>query len=461
MPENVDLLNELSIDKKDRIEPPKRSSSASILVTLLCLSLILGGGAWWYFQEKSSPVKVKVEMAVVTQQPQSLISPQANQPNAQSGEEWASKQRGASKVLNATGYVTARRKATVSSKSTGRIHDVFIEEGMFVEEGQVLAELDSTNVKKELLLAQANLTSAEARRNEINARLIEARKSLARNKQLNKSRLLSDSELDAAQAAYDTLRAQLVTRQAEVESARSRVNLQQQLLDDLVIKAPFAGVVVSKNAQPGEMISPISAGGGFTRTGICSIVDMNSLEIEVDVNEAYINRVKPNQKVEALLDAYPEWKISAYVIAIIPTADRQKATVRVRIGFDELDARILPEMGIKVAFLDQQSEFSGLENTNNKNSQENNLLAKQEKETSSIKTERFLDVIIIPDQALLKDREPYRIFVVQGNIVRETLIKAEVTATGDWWVKEGLKPGERFVIDAPPALKDGDEVTIQ
>ena len=132
--------------------------------------------------------------------------------------------------------------------------------------------------------------------------------------------------------------------------AERQVAYWEQQLDDTIIRAPFSGIVTSKNAQPGEMISPISAGGGFTRTGICTIVDMESLEIEIDVNESYINRVGAGQAVEATLDAYPEWKIPCKVIAIIPTADRQKSTVKVRVGFDKLDPRILPEMSVKVAF---------------------------------------------------------------------------------------------------------------
>ena len=122
----------------------------------------------------------------------------------------------------------------------------------------------------------------------------------------------------------------------------------------MVVRAPFDGVAISKDAQPGEMISPVSAGGGFTRTGICTIVDMSSLEIEVDVSESYINRVKPNQPVEAILDAYPDWRIPAHVITTVPTADRQKATVRVRIGFEELEPRILPDMGVKVSFFNER-----------------------------------------------------------------------------------------------------------
>jgi RND family efflux transporter MFP subunit len=253
-------------------------------------------------------------------------------------------------LLNASGYVVARREATVSSKVTGKVVEVLIEEGQHVEKDQILARVDSSNLKASLDLAQAQLASAKSALEETQVRLHAADLELRRISGLAANHVASASDLDQATADANALRARLEQQRADVAVAERQVTVWQQQMDDTLIRAPFSGIVVAKSAQPGEMISPISAGGGFTRTGICTIVDMNSLEVEIDVNESYINRVQLGQPVEATLDAYPDWKIPCKVLAIIPTADRQKATVKVRVAFDKLDPRILPEMGVKVAF---------------------------------------------------------------------------------------------------------------
>jgi RND family efflux transporter MFP subunit len=257
-------------------------------------------------------------------------------------------------VLDASGYVVARRQATVSSKVTGKVIEVFVEEGMRVEKDQVVAKLDDTTQQAQLSLARARAESSRALLDEIEAALRNARLERDRFRDLVERNLTSQSSVDAAEATFDQLAARLATGRENVTVAERNVELAQDSLSNMTIKAPFAGMVVSKNAQPGEMISPISAGGGFTRTGICTIIDTDSLEIEVDVNEAYIQRVKAGQSVSATLDAYAEWRIPAEVIAIVPTADRQKATVKVRIGFLERDERVLRDMGVKVAFLDAE-----------------------------------------------------------------------------------------------------------
>lgn len=261
-------------------------------------------------------------------------------------------------VLNASGYVVARRQATVSSKVTGKVAEVFIEEGMTVKEGQPLARLDDTTLMPLHSLAQRQLESSRKNLAEVEVRLAEAQRTLKRTEKLVKDKLVSESQLDTAQSEVHATEARLEALKADVAVAQGSLKVRDQDLDDLQVRAPFAGVVVSKDAQPGEMVSPISAGGGFTRTGIATLVDMDSREIEVDVNEAFINRVHSNQKTEAVLDAYPDWTIPSHVINIVPTADRQKATVRVRIGFDQLDPRILKDMGVKVSFLDEAEKQS-------------------------------------------------------------------------------------------------------
>ncbi|HUR35557.1 MAG TPA: efflux RND transporter periplasmic adaptor subunit, partial [Vicinamibacterales bacterium] len=257
-------------------------------------------------------------------------------------------------VLNASGYVTARRRATVSAKVTGKVLEVFVEEGKAVRAGQVLARLDDSQVRAALSVTQAQLESARRGAAEDEARLRSAELTLGRLEQLVKEQVVGKAELDTARAEVDSLKARIAMAQQQVRVAESLVTQRQTDLADMTVRAPFDGVAISKDAQPGEMISPISAGGGFTRSGIATIVDMSSLEIEVDVSEVYINRVRPGQPVDAVLDAYKDWQIPGHVITTVPSADRQKATVRVRIGFDKLDPKILPDMGVKVAFFEER-----------------------------------------------------------------------------------------------------------
>jgi len=317
-------LNALRIDRGQ--EPPP--SKAWLKVTLGVLVVVVAAAvAWWMLRPRS----VLVRTTTV--------------------EEAAPSSGGASSVLNASGYVTARRQATVSSKVTGKVVDVLVEEGMKVEKDQILARLDASQARQALALTEAQLEATRRLIDETDARLHEAAIRKARVRDLVAGGVSSKSDWDAVEAEVNVLEAQLATQRQRVLAAEREVDIQRQYLEDTIIRAPFAGVAISKNAQPGEIISPMSAGGGFTRTGISTIVDMTSLEIEVDVNEAYIERVQPGQKVQATLDAYRDWAIPATVITTIPAADRQKATVTVRIAFDQLDPRILPDMGIKVAFL--------------------------------------------------------------------------------------------------------------
>ncbi|HEY1077503.1 MAG TPA: efflux RND transporter periplasmic adaptor subunit [Fontimonas sp.] len=255
-------------------------------------------------------------------------------------------------VLDASGYVVARRQATVSSKVTGKVVEVLVEEGMAVKAGDVLARIDDINAVAQRQLADAQLAAARAQLVEVRVQQAEAQRQLERTRELAERKLVSVQALDTAQAAYDAQTARLASTQSNVEVAERGVQVQKRNVEDTVVRAPFDGVITVKNAQPGEMISPLSAGGDGTRTGIGTLVDMESLEIEVDVNENFINRVSPGQPVAARLNAYPDWEIPAEVVAVIPTADRSKATVKVRVGFKQRDPRILPDMGVRVAFRD-------------------------------------------------------------------------------------------------------------
>ena len=340
-------------------------------------------------------------------------------------------------VLNATGYVTARRRATVSSKITGKVVEVNVEEGMAVREGQVLARLDDANARAALLLAEAQAEAARQAVAETEVRLAEARVTLRRRLQLVKDGLATQAEVDQAQAEVDSITARIAASRQQVRVAESQVAVQQTDLDNTVIRAPFGGVAISKDAQPGEMVSPVSAGGGFTRTGICTIVDMRSLEIEVDVNEAYINRVMPGQSVSAVLDAYPDWQIPTRVITMVPTADRQKATVLVRIGFNELDPRILPDMGVKVMFL------------------------REEEETAAQDAATRVRAVIVPKVAVRTESGQNLVFVVKGNVVERRAVKLGGADGDRLEVIAGLQSGEQVVSPLPADLQDGAQIRVQ
>jgi HlyD family secretion protein len=336
-------------------------------------------------------------------------------------------------VLNASGYVTPRRRATVAAKITGRVVEMLVEEGMAVGEGQVLARLDDAEARRRLELARADREVAVATIAETEVNLEDARRTLRRTEELFRQEVVGEQDLDHARAAAEALAARLESLRREVAAAGARVSLAEEDLANCTVRAPFAGIAVSKDAQVGEMVSPVSAGGGFTRTGISTIVDMQSLEIEVDVNESHIAKVQPGQRVEATLDAYPEWKIPAGVRTIIPTADRQKATVKVRIAFDALDPRILPDMGVKVSFLGEpEAEAAG-----------------------------GAARILVPRSALREEGESAVVYVLG----RENRLERRAVSTGrenggEVQVLAGLAPGERVVTAGPAGLRDGQRVRV-
>jgi len=335
-------------------------------------------------------------------------------------------------VLNASGYVVARRQATVAAKVTGKVKAVLIEEGMEVKEGQLLASLDDTTTQPLHELARRQLDSANKNLQEVEVRLAEAERNLRRSQQLRADKLVSEQALDTAQSEVSAINARLEALKSEVKVAQSSVRVRTQELDDLQVRAPFDGVVVSKDAQPGEMVSPISAGGGFTRTGIATVVDMDSREIEVDVNEAFINRVKADQKAEAVLDAYPDWTIPGHVINIVPTADRQKATVRVRIGFDQLDPRILPDMGVKVSFLDSRAGEAA--------------------------PAASRPVVRVPADAIMKEGDTSFVWRVNDDSLERVAVRTGGERNGQIEVLSGINAGDVLVGKAVDGLAEGAPV---
>lgn len=343
-------------------------------------------------------------------------------------------------VLDATGYVVARRRATVSSKATGKVMEVFVEEGMSVREGQILAVLDASIPNARLALAQSQLNAARAALDEIRVRIRQAELESERVDALAARELASRAESDRNQLALDALRARLARGERDVEVAERGLAVQRELLADFEIRAPFDGIVIAKAAQPGEMISPVSAGGGFTRTGICTIVDMESLEVEVDVNEEYITRVHPRQPASVRLNAYEELEIPAEVIATIPAADRGKATVRVRIGFLGRDPRILPDMGVRVAFLEAKNE------------------------TADAMPAREVAGVLVPRSAVFAANGANHVWVVAANRAERRHVEVAGDQGANARVVAGLRAGERVVDSLARErlsnLADGVEVRI-
>ena len=381
MSDKKDLLNDLKIDRSDNNNSEK--SPLLKIITLVVASIFILAVTKFIFLSEDELLEVSAYKA---------------KPAGQSNNSSAS-------VLDASGYVTARMQATVSSKITGKVLEVFIEEGMFVEKGQILAQLDDSAVQAELNFAKTQLK--------------EAQRVFNRTSELRKDNLASQASLDAAESQVDGLKA--------------RLDISKQIVADMQIRAPFSGVVINKAAQPGEMISPVSAGGGFTRTGIGTIVDMSSLEVEVDVNESYINRVQPGQPAITNLNAYPNWDISSEVIAIIPTADRNKATVKVRIGLLEKDARVLPDMGAKVSFLKDQ------------------IIEAPEK----------LEGVMIPSSSLIKEGNLSYVFVIRNGLITKTKVTVGSLSSNFSRISNGIEVGDNVVTDPNNELQNGQEVLIK
>ena len=381
MSDKKDLLNDLKIDRSEN------NKSEGSLVT----KFLLATGA--------------IVIALTFVQLVFLSEDELIEVNTYTAKSANQSDNAAASVLDASGYVTARMQATVSSKITGKVLEVYIEEGMFVEKDQILAQLDDSTVQAELNFAKTQLK--------------EARRIFNRTLELRKDNLASQAALDAAESQVDGLKA--------------RLDISKQIVADMQIRAPFSGVVINKAAQPGEMISPVSAGGGFTRTGIGTIVDMSSLEVEVDVNESYINRVQAGQPAITNLNAYPNWDIASEVIAIIPTADRNKATVKVRIGLLEKDGRVLPDMGAKVSFLKEQMN----------------------------EAPKKLEGVMVPSSSVIKEGNLSYVFVIKNGLLTKTKVSVGSSSSNFSRLINGVVAGDNVVTDPSNDLENGQEVLIK
>ncbi|MES2858859.1 MAG: efflux RND transporter periplasmic adaptor subunit [Pseudomonadota bacterium] len=407
MASSADLLKQLRID---RAAPPPPGSRRGLWIGLaIAAALLVLGAVGWFLFGRDKGVEVQTAAVVAI-----------------------GNGSGSASVLDATGYVVARRMATVSSKITGKVREVLIEEGQRVEAGEVMARLDPVDADAQRDLSASQLASAQSQIAGTQAQLKDAEANAARLGALVGQKLVSRAQFEQAVAQRDALRAQVATAQRNAQVARNSLAIASNGVDNTIVRAPFAGVVIAKSAQPGEIVSPLSAGGGFTRTGIGTIVDMDSLEIEVEVGEAFIGRVKPGMPVEATLNAYQDWKIPAEVIAIIPTADRGKATVKVRVALKQKDARIVPEMGVRVSFLEAAKPAA----TNAKPG------------------------VLAPTAAITQRDGKDVAFVMDGEVVRQRGVTIGRTLGEDREVLAGLVGGDVVVLDPPEQLADGSRVRL-
>jgi RND family efflux transporter MFP subunit len=407
-PDKGALLHQLRIDRGLREETAEVRRWPWLVGGALLLVLI--GAGLWLMKSGHTAVAVHTAMA----QPMTSGGPSTS-------------------VLDATGYVTARRQATVSAQITGKLSEVLIEEGDHVQAGQVLGRLDDTSQRAALAQAEAQFHSAQALLVQFQAQLAQDQRDVKRAEDLVQRKLVSEQAVEQARTLVDTQGAMLEQQRKQIDVAAANVRSAQVQLDYCTVRSPFAGVVIAKAAQVGEIVSPLSAGGGFTRTGIGTLVDMESLEIEVDVNEAYINRVLPKQPVASVLNAYPDWKIPSHVIAIIPTADRAKATVKVRIGLDLKDDRIVPDMGVRVSFLEEQKPVE--------------------------QDSRPPRGVLVPTAALRKEGDKDVLFAVKDGKAQRRTVTLGGSFGNSRQVESGVSPGEAVIVDAPAELKDDAAVS--
>jgi RND family efflux transporter MFP subunit len=408
MDDKSTLLNQLRIDRgADSAPSGKGRIWLAAAVTLLALA---GIAVWWWLRPGAVPVHIATAQAL------------------------AGGAAGAGSILDASGYVVPRRQATVASKITAKMVELDIEEGDHVKAGQIIAKLDDTNIRAALNQASAQLDFAKASLAETQVNLVNAQRDYDRQKTLVQNHFVSQSAVDNAQTTVDALRAQLATQRSNVDVVARAMSVAERNLDDTIVRAPFSGIVTVKAAQPGEMVSPVSAGGGFTRTGIGTIVDMDSLEIQVDVNENFINRVRPDQQASAKLNAYPDWQIPAHVIAVIPTADRSKGTVTVRLALDQKDARILPEMGVRVSFLADPSQDAG------------------GKPASGVS---------LSSNAVQGSGATGVVFVVHEDTLERRTVRLGASSGDSVTVLSGLAAGERVAVGDSAQLKDGVKIRVE
>lgn len=422
MDRKTTLLDELRLDRTQPAPQPARSARLRWLLGVgAAFAIAAIGVAFVSFGRQSAPVHAATARA-----------------NASGGTSTGG---GGGSLLDATGYVVALRQATVSGKSIYKVNEVLVQEGQPVKQGQVMARLDDTNARAALEQSKAQVKQFEAALAAAKLAADDARPIFVRNQTQLKEGLISQDAFDVSKASYDA--AQIAARVAEqnLAVAKATVEVNQRYEDDTIIRAPFDGVVTVKTAQPGEIVSPQFSGGG----GIAKIVDMDSLEVDVDVSENFISRVRAQQPAAITLDAYPDWRIPAEVIAVIPTADRAKATVKVRIGFKVKDARIVPEMGARVSFLDSAAEKpSGASNA----------------PAASGALPVASSGVIVPVEAIQARGDTGVAFVIVGNRIEQRSVRLGARTADGLIVLSGLEPGDSLAVGQLDTLRDGLRVHV-
>jgi RND family efflux transporter MFP subunit len=377
----------------DREAPPPRPPGAMRLMLWAIPVLAIGAGVAWLFLAPRAP-QVRVALAGAT------------------GGGTLS-----SEGISANGYVVARTKASVSAKIPGRLEYLGVAEGTRVKLGEVIARIESGDFA-------AQLASARARAAETEAQQVQAKRDFERAKTLRGQGLNSDADLENAETRVSVLDAQINAAHAEVELAR--VNL-----ENTQVRAPFDGTVLRKDAEVGEIVAPASAGGGLTRTAIVTMADLGTLEVEVDVNEAYIAQIHNQQAAHITLDAYPDTSFVGRVRQVVPTADRQKATVQVKVSILDRDPRILPEMGAKVVFL---RAGAGAPLT---------VAARR---------------VTVPVGAVVTSGDGSKVWVLEDGKVSARAVEVGPAHGDQVEIRKGLAGGESVVVDPPAGLKNGARV---
>jgi len=397
-----DLLHELRIDRAQR-DDESRPRWPWIVGAVIVVLVLAGGVAAFALRGHAATVETSTAVA------------------AASSSDAA--------VLQATGYVVARRQATISAQIIGTLTEVSVDEGAHVKQGQILARLDPTAYQAQLDSAKAQYAASQANVVKARATLQQDRANAARMNAVVARGYVSKQDAQQANTLVDTDKAGLDAAIKQAQAAKDQVQAAQVNLDFSIIRAPFDGVVTDKAAEVGEIVSPYTAGGGGIAGGLATIVDMNSLEVDVDVNEAYISRVVPGMPVEAVLDAYPDWKIPAHVIAIIPSADKSKATVKVRIALDQKDPRIIPQMGVRVSFLEKKDA-----------------------------NRKPLPGVLVPKSAIVQRDGKDVVFVVKDGHAERTRVTTGADFSDLKQVTQGLDAGAEVVTTPSADLKDGEKV---
>jgi RND family efflux transporter MFP subunit len=416
MDQKAALLGQLRIDRTETPEDPGASRRRRWLMAIAAVVVLLIVVATWWYVSATDRIVVH-----------STVAKAATAVGATDGA-------GAS-LLDASGYVVALREATVSGKAIYKVVDVLIQEGQTVKQGEVIARLDDTNARAALEQSKAQVKQLEAALAAAQTAAADARPSYLRNQKQVQEGLISAESFDDSKSVYDAAEAASHVAEGNLAVARAAVEVNQRFEDDTVVKAPFDGVVTVKNAQPGEIISPQFSGGG----GIAKIVDMDSLEVDVDVSESFINRVHPSQPAAITLNAYPDSRYPAEVIAVIPTADRAKATVKVRIAFRQKDARIVPEMGARVSFLEDAPR--GVQGTGQRPAP-------------------VSPGVLIPAEAVQANGDSGTVYLLSGTTVERRAVRLGANTGGVQTVLAGLQPGAQLAIGDFNKLHDGAKVRV-